>query len=237
MAVTNFEDANIAFFTLISGGAAYDITLPFEADSIEWWNNSLYATNSSNLSGFWSPYLTDPIGGGLIIARGTTDLTSTLETTNGVTELSDGSGFADNHRTPTAITAASPPVVTSNAHGLSNGQFVRATNFRATPVADATGMYGLNNQLFQVGNVTTNTFALYYPNTNLQIPYDTSAETAFVNNGIAQFTLVGESLNTENPAPVFQYTLGSAIMGSDGNRIIIRAMKGNVSTNLGDVGA
>jgi len=123
--------------------------------------------------------------------------------------------------------------VTSNGHGLVNGQFVRATNFRATPVADATGMYALNNQLFQVGGATTNTFQLIVPYTN--VPIDLTGQTAFVNNGIAQFTLVGESLNTENPAPVYQYTLGSAIMGADNDVIYIRAMKANQVTALGDV--
>lgn len=230
MAVTNFEDANIAIFKLQSGGAAYDITLPFEADCIEWWNYTEYGTNSKNLSGIW--FNGFPAGDGLIIARGTTDLTSTLETTNGVTELSDGSGFSATNMTPTAINA-STSVVTVAAHGMSNGQFVRGTNFRATPVADATGMYGLNNQVFQIGNVTTNTFTLFLPYTTTIV--DLSAETAFVNNGVAKFNLVGQSLNTQNPAPVYQYTLGSAIMGDDNDVIYIRAMKANQYTNLGDI--
>ncbi len=233
MAVTNFEDANIAIFKLISAGAAYPIVLPFSADSIEWWNYTKFATNDNNLQGIW--FNGFPAGDGLIIARGTTTLSSTLETTNGVTTLATGSVFANNHRVPTAITAASPAVVTSAAHGLVNGQFVRASDFRSTPVADATGMYGLNNLLFQIGNVTTNTFALYYPNTNFTVPFDATAETAFVNNGIAQFTLVGQSLDTENPAPVFSYTLGSAVMGANADVIYIRAMKANVYTNLGQV--
>jgi hypothetical protein len=233
MAVTNFEDANIAIFKLQSAGAAYDITIPFEADCIEWWNYTKYGTDANNLQGIW--FLGYPAGDATIISRGTTDLSSVLETTNGVTELSDGTGFANNHRTPTAITAASSAVVTSAAHGLVNGQFVRATNFRATPTADATGMYGLNNLLWQVGNVTTNTFTLYYPNTNLMLPFNSTSETAFVNNGIAQFTLVGETLYTENPEPVFRYTLGSAVMGADNDVIYIRAMKANQYTNLGDV--
>lgn len=235
MSVTNFEDANIAFFQLQSGGAAYDITLPFEADSIEWWNNTVYATNTNNLQGIWFPGLTDAAGGGLIISRGTTDLSSVLETTNGVTELSDGSGFADNHRTPTAINA-STGIVTCANHGLTTGQYVRATNFRAFPVASATGMYGLNNLLWQIVVIDANSFQLFYPQTNMTIAFDPAGQTAFVNNGIAQFTLAGESLNTQNAPPVYQYTLGTAVMGADGDIIFIRAMKGNVSTNLGDVG-
>lgn len=244
MSVRDLDDSNIANFTLISGGAAYTLTVPFEAGSIEWWNYTKWGTanvaTTDELSrgGIW--FAGFPAGDGLvdltIVDNGTTALKNhVLETTNGVTQLSDGSGFADNHRVPTAITAASPAVVTSNAHGFTNGQFVRATDFRAFPVADATGMYILNNQLFQVGNVTTNTFALFYPNTNLQLPFSTVGQTAFVSNGIAQFTLTGESLNTQNPAPIYRYTLGSTVMGAVNDVLWIRAIKANAFINLGNV--
>ena len=232
MSVKNFQYANIATYRLVSDGNPYNLILPFEADTIEWYNYTKFATDANNIQGIW--FKDYPAGDATIISRGTTDLSSVLETTNGVTIGSTGVGFADNHRIPTAITAASPAVVTSNGHGLSNGQFVRATNFRATPLADATGMYTLNNQLFQVGDVTTNTFALYLPNTNLSIPVDTSGDTAFVNNGIAKFTLTGESLDTQNPAPVFQYTLGSAVVGAASDVLYIRAMQGNAYQNLGN---
>ena len=232
MAVTNFEDANIAIFKLQSAGAAYNITIPFEADCIEWWNNTKFATNSNNLSGIWFPDMTDPIGGALITARGTTDLTSTLETTNGVTELPDGSGFAATNVVPTAINLTTS-VVTVDANTFTEGQFVRGTNFRATPVASATGCYGLNNRVFQIGTVTSTTFELLEPYTS--VPADLTAETAFVNNGVARFNLIGQSLGTVNPAPVYRYTLGTAVMGADNDIIFIRAMKANQVTNLGDV--
>lgn len=232
MAVTNFSDANIAIFKIQSAGAAYDITLPFEADCIEWWNNTKFATDSNNLQGIWFPGLTDPTGGALIIARGTTDLSSTLETTNGVTELSDGSGFDTTNVTPTAINVTTS-VVTVAANTYTEGQFVRGTNFRATPVASATGCYGLNNRMFQVGAVTSTTFELLEPYTTVKA--DLTAETAFVNTGVAKFNLVGQELATQNAAPVYQYTLGSAIMANDNDIIFVKATKANVYTNLGDV--
>jgi len=172
-------------------------------------------------------------GNAMITSRGTTTLSSVLELVNGVTKLGDGSGFAATGFTPTAISKASPAVVTKNAHGLVNGQLVRGTNFRASPVASATGMYGLNNQVFQVGSVTANTFALFYPNS--AIPVDTSAEVTFVNNGIAKFNLVGQELNTQNPAPVYRYTLGTAVMGNPNDVIYIRAMRANQVIALGIV--
>lgn len=232
MSVRNLNDANIAMFRLQSGGAAYDITLPFEADSIEWWNNTKYATNSNNLQGIWFPDLTDAEDGGLIISRGTTDLSSVLETSNGVDYLGDGSGFADTNLVPTAINVTTS-VVTCADHGLVTGQFVRGTNFRATPVASATGVYALNNKLCQVGAVTSTTFELLEPYTDVIV--DLVGQTAFVNNGVARFNLVGQSLNTQNPAPEYVYTLGTAVMGANDDIIFIRAIKANSVTNLGDV--
>lgn len=234
MSVRDFNDANIAFYRIQSAGAAYDLVLPFEADSIEWWNNTTYGTNDSTLQGIWFPWLTDAVGGGLIISRGTTDLTSSIATTTGITELDDGVGFTDNHLTPTAIDGTTG-VVTTAANTLVTGQFLRATNFRATPVASATGMYALNNLLWEVEVLSSTTFQLFYPQTNRTIPFNAVGQVAFVNNGIAQFTLAGQTLYTENPAPVFGYTLGTGVMGADNDIIIIRAMKGNVSVNLGDV--
>lgn len=230
MSVTNFDDANIAVFSLQSAGAAYNITIPFQADTIEWWNYTKYATNSNNLSGIWFDGMPD--GDALIVARGTTTLTSTLETTNGVTELSDGSGFAATNVTPTAINLTTS-VVTVGANTFTEGQFVRGLNFRATPVASATGCYGLNNRVFQIGAVTSTTFELLEPYTTVKA--DLTAETAFVNNGVAKFNLIGQSLGTVNPAPVYRYTLGTAVMGADNDIIFIRAMKANQVTNLGDV--
>jgi hypothetical protein len=233
MSIRRFEDTNTQVFKITSAGAAYTLTLGFEPDIIEWWNYTKFATNDQNISGVWVSGM--PAGDAVIVRRGTTDLTSTLETTNGVTELDDGSGFAATQLTPTAITAASPAVVTSAAHGLVDGQFIRGTNFRAQPVASATGMYTLNNRVMEVGTITTNTFALFEPFTNQTVPVDTSADTAFVNNGVAQFNLIGQSLDTENPPPVFRVTLGSAIMANASDVLYVRASKANEYVNLGQV--
>lgn len=231
MAVTDFSVSNTALFKVTSAGAAYTLTLPFDPDQIEWWNYTKYGTNTNNLQGVWIRGM--PAGDGLIINRGTTDLTSTLEATNGVTILPDGSGFADQHKTPTAITAAAQCTVTIATHGWLDGQWVRASNFVTTPVADATGMEQLNYRQFIIGNVTTNTFVLYDPLTGLAV--DSTAYTAFVNNGIAKFTRVGQTLNTQNPAPIYRATLGTAIMGANGDVIYIKATQANQYIDLGQV--
>lgn len=233
MSVRDFDDTNTAFFRIVSSGAAYNLTVPFEADCIEWWDATKFGTNTNNISGVWFAGLPDAIGGGLITTRGTTTLTSTLETTNGVTELPDGSGFQNQVQTPTAITAANPGVVTINNHGWVTGNWVRASNFVTSPPGDATGMEQLNYKQFTITVLSANTFSLNNPFTGL--PIDTTAFTAFVNNGVAKFTRIGQKLNTQNPAPIYRYTLGTAVMGAASDVIFVRATKGNQYTNLGQV--
>lgn len=112
--------------------------------------------------------------------------------------MSSSTNFTDEHYIPTAITAAWPPVVTVAAHGLSNGQRVRATRFYGIPFATATGMEQLNNNLYTIQQVTAETFQLWDQNGQA---IDGRNFTAFVSNGLAQFTLTGPNLSIQNPAP------------------------------------
>ena len=52
----------------------------------------------------------------------------------------------------TGATKANPCVITSNAHGLGNGQWIRITS--------VAGMTQLNNNVYKTANVATNTFEL-----------------------------------------------------------------------------
>lgn len=96
---------------------------------------------------------------------------------------------------PEAITAAYPVVVTKTAHGLQNGQAVRATKFIRVPIPLATGMQELNNQLFYVQGVTADTFYLADRNT---LPIDGRNFTAYIQGG--QFTLTGPDILVVNPS-------------------------------------
>lgn len=242
MSVTNLNDANIAIFKLQSAGTAYAITIPFQADTIEWWNYTKWGTanvattDEFSRGGVW--FSGFPAGDGLvdltIVDNGTTALKNhVLETTNGVTELPDGSGFAATNLTPSAINVTTSVVTIPSNTTFTEGRFVRGLNFRANPVASATGCYGLNNRVFQIGTATSTTIELLEPYTNVKA--DLTAEVAFVPNGVAKFNLIGQELGTENPAPIYRYTLGTAIMGANDDIIYIRATKANQYTNLGDV--
>lgn len=105
------------------------------------------------------------------------------------------SHFTYRQFTPENITAALPVVVTKANHGLQNGQAIRATKFISIPFAVATGMEQLNNRLFYVRQVTTNTFQLCDSNT---IPIDGRNFTAYIQGG--EFTLTGPDVLIVNPS-------------------------------------
>lgn len=100
-------------------------------------------------------------------------------------------GFPIEQMTPIQVTQTLPVVVTVIGHGLSNTQFVRATNF----FKKQTGMQQLNNQLFMVLNVTVDTFELF---DQFSVPIDGTSYTPFINSNTAQFTLTGPSLDMQN---------------------------------------
>lgn len=106
------------------------------------------------------------------------------------------SHFTTRQFTPDGITAALPVVVTKTAHGLLDGQAIRFTKFVAVPIAVATGMEQLNNQLFYVRLSTANTFQLADRFSN---PIDGRSFTPYVQGG--QITLTGnDDLLIVNPS-------------------------------------
>lgn len=105
-------------------------------------------------------------------------------------------GFAVQQRFPVvAIDRTFPVRVTIENHGLVNGQTVRATNFFWTPPQWNTGMQELNNNLYVVGNATTDTFDLFDEEGR---GIDGTGFNTYVPNNLSQFTLTGPDLDTQN---------------------------------------
>jgi len=205
---------------LQSAGAAYNLRLPWQADKFEWYRYTTFGTNDKNLQGVW--FRDMPAGDNLIISRGTTDLSSILETTNGVTIANTAGGFTNAHVTITGITTAAPAVVSAAAHGLVDGDRVVITKVIGTIAAE------VNNQTFVVDVLSSSTFALY---DNFGIPITTVG--AYSSSG--QLTKTGPKLGVVD-APVNYYlTLGTAIMGTDNDIIYFQATKFNAYFNIGDV--
>lgn len=202
-----------------SSGAAYDLVLPWEADKIEWFNYTKFGTNTQNLQGVW--FRDFPAGDALIINRGTTDLTSTLEATNGVTNASTAGGFTDQHVTITGITTAEPAVVTAANHGLSTGDRVVITKVVGTMAPE------VNNQTFVVNVISSSTFSLYDV---YGLPV--AIVGAYTSGG--QLTKTGPELGIVDNPPSYIYTLGTAVVGNDNDVIYFVAYKFNAYFNLGD---
>ncbi len=220
---------------LQSGGVAYNLTLPFFPDKFEWFNYTKYATNDNNVQGVW--YRDFPAGDALIVARGTTTLTSTLEASNGITNASLAGGFYNEHLVITGFTTATPGVVTTSAsHFLSDNDRVVITKVIGTMAAQ------VNNQTYVVRVLSANTFAIY---DTFGIPVTVLG--AYTSSG--QVTkvgpLLGDPTQPVSPAvqhrgiidypPLVQLTLGSAIMGADNDVIYFTAWQFNNYVNRGDV--
>jgi len=150
-------------------------------------------------------------------------LTSTLETTNGVTIADLPGGFTDQHRTITGITTATPGVVTTSvAHGLVDGDRVVITK-----VAGNVGQQ-LNGNTYLVDVRSSTTFALY---DIYGVPIVVSG--TYTSGG--QITRSGENFNIIDVPPTYRLLLGSAVMGADNDIIYFVASKFNAYYNLGDV--
>jgi len=219
---------------LQSAGAAYNLTLPFYPDKFEWFNYTKFATNDNNVQGVW--YRDFPDGDALIIARGTTTLTSTLETTNGITNASTAGGFYNEHLVISGITSTPAVVTTTTNHILSDYDRVVITKVIGTMASE------INNKTYVVRVLSATTFALYDV---YGIPITTVG--AYTSSG--QVTkigpLLGNPLEPVSPAyphkaiidypPTAILTLGSAIMGADNDVIYFTAWQFNNYVNRGDV--
>ncbi len=205
---------------LQSAGTAYNLQTPWQADKFEWYRYTSYGTNDKNLQGVW--FRDFPAGDDLIISRGTTDLSSVLETTNGITVANSAGGFTNQHVTITGITTATPGVVTAASHGLSDGDRIVITKVVGTIGPE------VNGKTFQVVVTSANAFALYDV---FGLPVTTVG--TYTSGG--QLTKTGPELGIVDAPVLFYLTLGTAIMGTDNDVIYFQATKFNNYVNLGDV--
>lgn len=203
-----------------SDGGAYNLQTPWQADKLEIWNYTKFGTNDQNLHAVW--FRDMPAGDALIINRGTTDLTSTLETTNGVTIANSSGGFTDEHVTITGISTASPAVVTAANHGLSDNDRIMITKVIGTMAPE------VNNKQFVVQVLTSSTFELYDVHGN-------AITTVGSYSSSGQINKMGPSLGVENSPVLYYLTLGTAVVGNDSDVMYFEATKFNNFVNLQDI--
>jgi len=147
-----------------SAGLAYELELGWAPTYFAIYNRSLWATNSSTLKAEYFRGMAP--GDALLTTRGTTDLSSSIEATNGFTILDNVGGNVY----ISAITQANPAVVTTQLpHPYNTGDLVT--------VVGAGGMTQINNGVYTVRKIS---------NTSFELSVDSSGFTAYTSGGTVQ---------------------------------------------------
>lgn len=208
--------AKMQSFKLTSGGAAYNLDIGFQPTKIEVFNATKFATDGANVIMVWNQGMAN--GYALAIKCEDTAAGTAIISSNGFTPYS-AAAVASNQKTITGITQANPAVVTTSAaHGFTSGQSVR--------ISGVVGMTEVNNlnKPFEIEVLSSTTFALK--------GIDASSYGAYVSGG----TVLNMSIDT-TASGFTGMTLGTSVIGSDGDVLEIHAYGADNFQDLGDIGA
>lgn len=241
-------------YRFISAGTAHTFRFNFQPDEVTFYNLSDWTATASGRP--ISTWFRDETTAAHAFQQQVIDSSAGasfnfLDTaTNGFTVADLPGGQATAHATISGITAADPGVVTHSAYNFQTNQIVRLTDLgQVTPILNR-GMGALNNNRYKIVVLTPTTFSLKDVITGE--PIDTSTMDAYVSGG--RITLETHVISLNNPQvnpysnlnpyhpnpyqydPVtYQLTAGTAVMGSDGDRFLIRVIKYGQVTDLGDL--
>jgi hypothetical protein len=241
-------------YRLISGGAAYTLSLDWQADMVVFNNITQWAATAANLP--VSVWFRDETAAAEAYQHQVIDSAAAQSfnflnpTTNGFTVADTSGGVTALRALISAVTQADPAVVTTTAvHGFQSNQIVRFSDLGSS-MPTARGMDQLNNNRYRITVIDTTSFSLQDPVTGEDI--DSSAYTAWVSGGRVEVETKVLSLNNPQVSPyattpyvpnAFSYdpveyklTAGTDIMGSDSDRFYIVAHKFGELVNLGDIG-
>ena len=116
--------------------------------------------------------------------------------------IKDGGMVLEASKTITGATQANPCVITSNAHGFSNGDTVF--------IASVGGMTRLNNRWYTVANATTNTFELKDAATGVNV--NTTGYGAYTSGGTVARVYTIATPYTESDLPTLGFTQSADVM-------------------------
>lgn len=125
--------------------------------------------------------------------------------------------------TVTAATNANPCVMTSTAHGLSNGDYVVSTS----------GWTRTTDRVFRVANVTANTFELEGHNTTDTDAYPAGSGTGSVKE-VTTWTQISQVLNITSQGGEQQYATYQPLEGDREVRIPTIKSGGGLDMEVGD---
>jgi len=223
-----------------SGGLAYDLQLPISTVQgttqtnmtlvkFEIFNATKWATDANNIRAEWFKGMAN--GTALVTSRGTTDLSSVLSTTQGITIVNDTPLYGVEL---TAISNANPGVATFRGPGFSPGQGI--SNWATGDTIMIWGATGsaswsaMNGGPFTITKISANTFS-FGVNTTAFGTYSASSAIAYRVTDVA-----GRPIPPLNVANV-GVRLGTDVVGADGDVMYWMATICDNTKALGDVGA
>jgi len=227
-------------FKLVSGGAAYTLTLGFDADVVEVYNLSdwtgtaaglpvsLYVKGLTTAAHAYQQQVIDSSAGASFNFVDTA--------TNGFTTANTSGGVTEYRTAITGITQADPCVVTAVAHGMATGWEARFTDL-GPEMPTARDMDQLEGNKYNITVLTADTFSIQDAISGEDI--DSSAFVAYVTGGSVigiSRTQALSSAFTYDPV-TYKLTLGTSIVGGDGDQLFVKCIKLGKVTELGDIGA
>lgn len=243
-------------YQFISGGAEHTFAFNFQPDKVVFYNLTQWAATAGNLP--VSVWFRSQTTAAHAFQQQVTDTAAAqsfnfLDTaTNGFTVSDTAGGVATSHATISGITQADPGVITHSAYTFQTNQIVRLTDLgEIGPTVASHGMDNLNNNRYRIVVLSPTTFSLKDPVTGE--PVDTTNFPAYVSGGRVTLETHVISLNNPQVSPysnsspydpnpysydpiTYQLTVGTAVMGNNGDEFVIEVFKYGQVTDLGDIG-
>lgn len=234
-------------FTSGGNGILYDLQLPIQTVQtspggqiaststqpslvkLEVYNYTKWGTDTNSIKMEWLKGMAN--GSALITTRGTTDLSSTLETTNGFTIVNDTPRYGVEI---TAITNANPGVTTFRGPGMNPGQGI--PNWQTGDKGIFRGASGsslwnaINGIEYTITKVDANSFSFGVDTTTF------GTYTASSGLFYRTYSVSGQPIPPLNVANV-GVRFGSAVIGADGDVLYFVATISDDYRPLGDIGA
>lgn len=240
-------------YKLVSAGTAHTFTFNFQPDKVTFYNLTQWEGVAAGLPiSVWFRDVTasgDAFQQQVIDSAAGASFNFVLETTNGFTVADTEGGQDSMHATISAITAADPVVITHSTYAFQTNQIVRITDL-GSDMPTARGMDQLNNNRYKIVVIDATNFSLKDVITGE--PIDGTSFTAYVSGGRITLETAVISLNNPqvtpysntnpyNPNPFnyepieYRLTAGTAVMGADGDVMVIEAVKYGSYFDLGDL--
>lgn len=242
-------------YRFISGAAAHTFTFGFQPDMVIFNNLTQWTGTAAGLPrSFWFRNQTTAAHAyqqQVIDSAAGASFNFLDSATNGFTVADTSGGVPEFRALIAGVSQANPCVVTTvAAHGLQTDQIIRITDL-GSDIPTARGMDQINNNRYRITVLSTTTFSLQDPVSGEDI--DSTSFTAWVSGGriVAETRVLALNNPQVDPYAVTPYvpnpylyneieyklTVGTQVMGNDGDVFLIEVFKWGNYVNLGDLGA